>query len=628
MKSVLPYCLAVFVCALTLGAAWADVAQDVAARLEEAPKAHPRLFVSEADMPGLKAKIEGDAVLSAVYAHLVSSAEAEMDTTPVKREKTGKRLLSVSRQCLQRVSYLAFAYRMTGEARYLKRAEQEMLAAAAFEDWNPSHFLDVAEMTAALAIGYDWLYEGLDAQARDAIRDAIIQKGLETSFEKAGGWVTTTNNWNQVCHGGLTLGALAVVEHNADLAQRIIARAIENVPRAMEEYAPDGVYPEGPGYWEYGTTYNVLLIAALESVLGADFGLVGAKGFLETPEFFLHATGPTGLFFNFSDCGARGGVAPAMHWLVKRNGDPGLLWRENHELKTFAAEKPSATPGGDRMLPFLLLWASPLAEMSPPEALHWKGDGRTPVAMLRSAWGEDATYVAVKGGSPGTNHAHMDTGSFVVDMKGVRWALDLGSQGYHGLESRGIDLWNKRQESERWTVFRLNNLSHSTLVVDGQLQRVDGNGTITRFSDAAENPFAIVDMSPVYDGQLKRASRGVRLIGESVLIQDEITALERPTSVRWAMVTQAEVTLDEVGRATLNRDKQSISLRVLSPADAKLAVLDVQKPPRDYDGENPNTRMIVFEANLVPASANTWAVLLENDPATNAGPTLTPLEQW
>jgi hypothetical protein len=34
-----------------------------------------------------------------------------------------------------------------------------MLAAAAFSDWNPSHFLDVAEMTAALAIGYDWLYE-------------------------------------------------------------------------------------------------------------------------------------------------------------------------------------------------------------------------------------------------------------------------------------------------------------------------------------------------------------------------------------------------------------------------------------------------------------------------------------
>ena len=30
-----------------------------------------------------------------------------------------------------------------------------MLAIAQFADWNPSHFLDVAEMTMGMAIGYD-----------------------------------------------------------------------------------------------------------------------------------------------------------------------------------------------------------------------------------------------------------------------------------------------------------------------------------------------------------------------------------------------------------------------------------------------------------------------------------------
>jgi len=32
-------------------------------------------------------------------------------------------------------------------------------------------------------------------------------------------------------------------------------------------------FSEGPGYWTYGTTYNVLLVAELESALGSDFGL-------------------------------------------------------------------------------------------------------------------------------------------------------------------------------------------------------------------------------------------------------------------------------------------------------------------------------------------------------------------
>ena len=83
-----------------------------------------------------------------------------------------------------------------------------------------------------------------------------------------------------------------------------------------------------------------------------------------------------------------------------------------------------------------------------------------------------------KGGSPGTNHAHMDVGSFVVDMQGVRWAVDLGGQGYHGLESRGVDLWNRGQDSERWTVFRLNNFGHKHAgggrpIAAGERQRPD-----------------------------------------------------------------------------------------------------------------------------------------------------------
>lgn len=622
------YCGCVaLLCALS-PAAWpvpAETAPELAARLEKVSPAHPRLFFTDAAIPGLQAKIEGDALLSAAYARLRFAADALMTREPLERKKEGKRLLGVSRECLQRVTYLAFAYRLTKEERYLKRAEREMLAVAAFEDWNPSHFLDVAEMTAALAVGYDWLYNELDPGARKVIKEAIIQKGLEASIPGSG-WVLSTNNWNQVCHGGLTMGALAVLEDNPELSKKIIARALSGVPHAMREYEPDGVYPEGPSYWEYGTTYNVLMITALESVLGSDFGLTAAKGFLDTPDFYLHASGPTGLFFNFSDCGTRGGISPAMHWFAKERRDPSLLWREKKELELFAAEKPSA--GGDRMLPFLLLWSQPIGDVSTPRALCWKGDGRTPVAFLRSAWREDATYVGFKGGSPDTNHAHMDSGSFVVDMKGVRWAIDLGSQGYNGLESRGVDLWNKRQESQRWAVFRLGNYSHNTLVVDGQLQRVKGNGTITRFSDDPLHPFAAVDMSSVYEGQLAHASRGIRLLGESVLVQDELKTLDHPASIRWAMATHAGVTLEGEDKAVLRQGENAMSLRVLSPKGAKLAVYDIEKPPHDFDEDNPNTRMIGFEVSLAASTADTWAVFLEPGAPSDTPPALAPLERW
>jgi hypothetical protein len=42
---------------------------------------------------------------------------------------------------------------MTGDEKFQLRAEQEMVALASFESWNPSHFLDAATITMAMAVG-------------------------------------------------------------------------------------------------------------------------------------------------------------------------------------------------------------------------------------------------------------------------------------------------------------------------------------------------------------------------------------------------------------------------------------------------------------------------------------------
>ena len=62
--------------------------------------------------------------------------------------------------------------------------------------------------------------------------------------------------------------------------------------------------------------------------------------------------------------------------------------------------------------------------------------------------------LAARGGTPSSNHAHMDIGSFVMEANDVRWAMDFGSSDYSTLETNGVDLWNMNQTSERWDVFR------------------------------------------------------------------------------------------------------------------------------------------------------------------------------
>ena len=120
---------------------------------------HPRLFFLSTDEGTLKDKLQSNTRLNQVH-QLILTECGKMISLPVQqRVLTGKRLLSVSREAIRRIAFLSYGYRMTGDVSYASRAETEMLAMAAFSDWNPSHFLDVAEMTLALAIGYDWLVQ-------------------------------------------------------------------------------------------------------------------------------------------------------------------------------------------------------------------------------------------------------------------------------------------------------------------------------------------------------------------------------------------------------------------------------------------------------------------------------------
>ncbi|MDR2147865.1 MAG: heparinase II/III-family protein, partial [Tannerella sp.] len=340
---------------------------------------------------------------------------------------------------------------MTYENKYLQKATSELLAISRFSDWNPSHFLDVAEMTMAASIGYDWLYNQLSDNERNVIKDAILRKGLDPSLENQyNSWLQAVNNWNQVCNAGMTYGALAIYEEMPGLAKTVIDRAVETIRLSMEGYAPAGAYPEGYGYWDYGTSFNIMFISALDKALGSDMNLSALPGFLPTAGYYENMTSPTNLCFNYADCGLGGALTPAMFWFALKQNDLSLLWQERAYL---LEEGKKYTD--NRLLPAFLIWGSGIRiqDIRPPKTLQWVGNGITPVALMRTSWTDPkAVFVGFKGGSASRNHAHMDAGSFVMEADGVRWASDLGMQDYNSLETKGLNIWNMAQNSERWQV--------------------------------------------------------------------------------------------------------------------------------------------------------------------------------
>jgi hypothetical protein len=365
----------------------------------------------------------------------------------------------------------------------------------------------------------------------------------------------------------------------------------------MADYGADGAYPEGYGYWEYGTTFNVLFLSAIEKLYGTDFGLTGSSAFLKTAGFQQNMTGTKFLCFNYADCGLGGGLSPAMFWFSSRLKDPSLLWNE----KTYLERE---NPVHDRILPALMIWGRGIriSDVQPPKDLIWAGQGTTPVALMRTSWTDpNGIYVGFKGGTASSNHAHMDAGSFIMDADGVRWASDFGSQDYNSLETKGVDLWNRAQNSQRWQVFRYNNFAHNTLTIDNQFQMVDGKADLRSTSSSPDFINATADLSKIYKGQLAEAVRGVAIINKQyVVVRDEVKTLGKETTVRWTMLTTADVKLSG-NSIELKKAGKKLKLVVTEPAKVTLKTWSTVSK-NDYDAANPGTTLIGFEVK-VPANS-------------------------
>lgn len=609
----IPIAVATF-CLIVSGAGAVD-RDDIDQRIARLPASHPRIIFNAPVETLLKRNVATDPLFASVAAGVIAEADRMLSAPAVERVLVGRRLLDKSRTALSRILHFGMAWRLTGRDVYLKRAQVELLAVAAFSDWNPSHFLDVAEMTAAVGFGYDWFFNALDETTRATLRSAILEKGLRAGL-KSDSWSRVTNNWNQVCNAGLTIGALAIAETDPAIAGQTIARAVNTVPLAMHEYAPDGAYPEGPGYWGYGTTFNVLLISALESAFGTDFGLSQQPGFLATADYYLHVVGPSGYYFNYSDAGRGGsGLSAALFWFATKRRDSSLLW---HQWAAVESSSKSGARGRDRTDPLVLLVATPGLKKVAPSARSWSAQGPNPVALHRSSWDKDATFVAVKGGSASLNHAHMDAGSFVIDADGMRWAEDLGMQDYNSLESKGVKLWDRGQNSERWSVFRLGSASHNVLLVDRQPQQVAGHAKLI----VTKENRTVVELRDIYTGQLQAAQRGVALQPDrTVRIQDEFTASARRADVRWGFVTRAMVKIDG-NAATLLQAGKTLTVRVLQPSDAKLRIYPTNPPPSAIDAPNDGTQMLGFE--IAAPAHSTQRVIVQFIPGS-ATPTDYPV---
>jgi len=574
-------------------------------------KQHPRILATEEDFEILRNETGTDKTKEEWFDILHRNALAILEMPPSTYElPDGKRLFGTSKRVKERAYTLAMAYRLTGDERFSMRAWDELSAAANFKDWNPSHYLDTAEMTHGLAIGYDWLYDVWTPEQRTTLRNAIRDKGLNTAlplYRKKQGFVILTNNWNLVCNSGIGIGALAIADEDEEsaLASEILTGALNSIPLALAQYGPDGAWYEGPDYWLFIANRAVPFFAALESALGTDFKLSSSLGFPETCLFPIYTSGPTRRSFNFADTNPGTFRTPSMFWLAKRFN------------QVICADFELSNPRGSAVD---LLWYDASVKKSKNDLPLDKHFRYVDVASFRSAWDDqDALFAGFKAGRNPVAHSHLDLGSFVLDAFGHRWAEDIGLDNYN--------LPGYFSGSKRWQYYRLRAEGHNTLVINpgmGADQNPNATAPIIRFKSDPKFAYAIANLSSAYGMNVQR---GLAMLDrEQVIVQDEIVT-KTSAKVWWFMHTGATIKLqDSNSSAVLTFDKAELTANILSPTGAKFSVMNAVPLPTSPNPQQGSNAQFKKLAIYLPRVTNTRLVVQLATKKLKA--TILPLAKW
>lgn len=576
---------------------------------------HPRLLFTTTEEKAVKKLIKKDPLARQLTAFLKTKADsiAEAPQIPYKMDKYGN-MLWTSRAYVLRLGTLSLAYRLYGEQKYLDAANKTLLWVCGYKNWDPKHYLDTAEMTTAVAIAYDWLFDALPETTRKIIKGSIYKNAISNvlrEYEKGGpgSWAKRETNWNVVCNTGMTLGALAVAEDYPKETATILENAARYMPNCLKHFAPDGVCYEGPAYWGYTNSYLSLYLKAVSDNGGDQGGIGELPGVSRTALFYKRTLTPSGQRFNFGNASTEEVMnTPAFFFFSRKYQQPEVAeWFRKEIEKTIKQNQPI------HQLFFLSLpWfnpASPTQNENIPSLEVYHNSINDLVVLNGNRKEKNSVFLVAKGGLPNQAHQQMDCGTFIIESDSVCWTEDLGADDY-ALPG----FWDGKPGGDRWKYFRNNNFSHNTLNIDRQPQYANGKAFVCEENTHTAHPYARLDLSEVYKVQAHKAFRKFTLINDHTIeVEDEVELRNTSSTVFWTAATKADVTING-SVAQLQKDGKVFYFRILSPEGATFHTYPAYNT---YPGEKPIKGITMLEI-ACPAQGGKAKITVEMSSKNNS----------
>lgn len=391
-------------------------------------------------------------------------------------------------------------------------------------------------------------------------------------------YVDDKNNWGNVVNANTAVAAICLLDYTDALTadthfskvylgdgiklpigstyQSLCAEILEIKFWCLHYYAawsyvPDGVYPEAPGYWGYGTNEMMNLVTVLLQTVGHTYTLMDAPGYEKT--FIYAAQMETNLYgnkfvnFNYND-GGIGAMATGYFFAA-------ALSLNQPELVTLRIEHLKKQKGSNFTEMFLFRDAIDLLNNSEVDKVELDIDylgKQLDLFVTRSSWDEEKPlFAAMMAGQSSVNHGHLDNGNWVFYDAGRTWIIDPGSESYNVYKDTDYPAasdWNSSTKTMnlrfRYRYYKLSSEGHNVLLLTGHQDTLPYGqnaqsstyahmmeiGDTGEYYYADENgSFVMYDMQPIYKSvsgvqYTNYARRGMLLTNgrNTVVIQDEV----------------------------------------------------------------------------------------------------------
>ncbi len=538
-RDIVLSCVLLFAAAGNDAGATAGAPQgDVGAKRWKASR--PRLFFAKEKTESLRWKVKDEDAVRDAWLELQKRADRMLSEQLVSREYadggSGQHgnYGRPSGQIAGMAGTLGLAYRMTGEKKYAEKLRQAMLHYGTLRRWAGdakrelpwNSELNTARFCFGYAVGYDSIHDYLSEKDRRTIVADMTRLGILPTLND---WVlgekrihaldSMGHNWWSVCVAMAGLASISVLgdEPRAEAWVQQVSDGLSEwfyyagnvLQNKSTNFDRKGAFYESVNYADYALREYLLFRLAYSNVFGTapEIGLLENAG-----DFFVHTAYPTSasmLSVNFGDSSLRstgwrtlylllanGFDSPQYRWRLARTSlglnDPiGLVYYKSDFKKLRAPDMPTSVIYPD---------------------IGW--------AIMRSSWADDATMLAVKSGFA-WNHAHPDSGSFILFHAGKPLIIDSGNCSYSRREYSSY-----YRQSRAHNVILFNGRAQNPEDAGGGDRGVKTPGKVHRLLDGAGLKYVYADATGPTSRFFSRNYRHFLWIADVILIFDDVRTFE------------------------------------------------------------------------------------------------------